>query len=294
MSPKKRDRSPSPVLPWDHDSGDSDYGIDHQQILETGESLVEELISMYLMGKPMTAKSLCTLCWYAKNAGVKPAKKYSFRVGAPTGHYQRKLDSALGFKRFDGQLYEMTVPGYDRHGVEREPQTIHVIPPHESLSAELAEHPEILRDWREKVEGQRWIAEYEANPIIQNSSPDERAITLPIAMYMDKVPFTKKESFMGIFCNFIGTGKRHMLACLRTSDMCSCGCSHWCTLYPIYLMLSWSLRAMINQTHPVARHENVDWHHGSDDRRKRMAGQAGTADGACKGSSVYRISSSMS
>eukprot|EP00959_Pyramimonas_sp_CCMP1952_P282608 5906803-Pyramimonas_sp.AAC.3 len=100
MAPKKRTRSGSPVRPWDFDSGDSDVGA-HRQSEEqvvAGEALIEELISMYLMGTRMTAKSFCTLCWHAKNAGVKQAERFSFRLGAPSGHYQRKLDNALGFK----------------------------------------------------------------------------------------------------------------------------------------------------------------------------------------------------
>eukprot|EP00959_Pyramimonas_sp_CCMP1952_P233559 4881203-Pyramimonas_sp.AAC.1 len=97
MAPKKRIRPPSPARPWDYDSADSDGGGGAER-LAAGESLVEELISMYLMGARMTAKSLCALCWHAKEAGVKPAEKYAFRIGAPSGHYQRKLDSALDFK----------------------------------------------------------------------------------------------------------------------------------------------------------------------------------------------------
>ncbi len=143
--PPRRKRSESPVRPW-HDevpeytasrpsSWLDEIGVDpppepsSDPASDAANLFLEEILDMYLLGKKMSAKHVCTLCHYASLAGIRHAKKYALKPDSPTGHFQRKLDLALDLPRFDSQLYEMEIPGFGRGDVMRSPQTIHVVPP---------------------------------------------------------------------------------------------------------------------------------------------------------------------
>jgi hypothetical protein len=63
---------------------------------EAGIIFVEILVWLVGRGKRISAKWVCVLCWYAARAGQKgPAGEFGFRPDAPTGHYQRHLDTVL-------------------------------------------------------------------------------------------------------------------------------------------------------------------------------------------------------
>ena len=67
-----------------------DYAKQHQ----------EELIELYF-SSTLNAKNLCTLMFSFWHSGHESARSYALRPGAPTGHYQRKLDTAFGFEQND-------------------------------------------------------------------------------------------------------------------------------------------------------------------------------------------------
>ena len=50
-------------------------------------------------------------------------------------------------------------------------------------------------------------------------------------------------------------GNRHLVVLLRKREMCQCGCRGWCSLFPVFLFLKWSLAAMKAGVHPHARHD---------------------------------------
>ena len=273
---RKRRRPPSPPRPWDDDLG---TGIDHVARSLAGKALAEELIDMYLVGGRMTAKALCVLCHFASEAGVAEVAQYALKPCDSTGNYQKKLDRVLELRQFDDRLYQMTIPGTSRNDLDREPQIVHLTPPHEALKSELDEKPEIISKWSEEVNAGRWIEEYETHPVVQGASAQERERILPLALYLDKTPYTNKDGFLAIYVNFLTTGRRHMIACLRQADLCSCGCSHWCSLYPVYSFIAWSLRSLLSGVYPGGRHDGNAWKDGDKDRAAN-AGKAGDGENA--------------
>ena len=274
MGPK-RFREHSPVRPWYEDEGGEGY-IDpggarlQRERKEAGEAFVDELIEAYLRGKPMSARLMCVLCYWAGKAGMQEASKYGLSPNNTGGHFQRKIDVALNLEQYDEHLYELDIPGQQRSEPTRGSLQVHINPPHEVLAAEVAKHPEILEKWRGRVSDEAWIPAYEEHPIVVDSGPAERQNLLPIALYMDKTPYTNNDSFLGIFCHFVHTGRRHMVACLRTADLCHCGCSYWCSLFPIYVALHWSLKALVSGLMPDRRHDGAYWRD-SDKQRQGKA-----------------------
>eukprot|EP00959_Pyramimonas_sp_CCMP1952_P128491 2686987-Pyramimonas_sp.AAC.1 len=102
--------------------------------------------------------------------------------------------------------------------------------------------------------------------------PEHRNKIVPLALYLDKVPYTDDESSLAIAVHLLSTGKRHLVAVIRVSDMCDCGCSHWCSYFPIYSAIAWSLGALVNGEYPSARHDQKDWNE-CDVERRTLGGQ---------------------
>eukprot|EP00959_Pyramimonas_sp_CCMP1952_P243320 5086003-Pyramimonas_sp.AAC.1 len=209
MPPKKKGRtgSPSPIRPWDDGLGTEQRDFRAEAI--AADAFLEELIDMYLMGKKMSAKHLCILCHHASNAGIQAASKFAMPPQRATGNYQKKLDSVLELPQFDEDLYELEIPGLSSNDLERSPQTVHLVPPHEVLAREVEQHPEILEQWAKGIE-EAWIDDFENNPLVRTLGPDEKKKLLPCQLYLDKTPFTKKDGFLGIYVNLVQSGRRHM------------------------------------------------------------------------------------
>ena len=94
---------------------------------------------------------------------------------------------------------------------------------------------------------------------------------VPVALYFDAVPYTKNDGVLGIWVVNITTGRRHLIACLRKSKMCRCGCKSWCSLYEVLRFVHWSLKAMAAGEHPPARHDGCQY--GEDElQRNALAG----------------------
>eukprot|EP00959_Pyramimonas_sp_CCMP1952_P067548 1410007-Pyramimonas_sp.AAC.1 len=69
-------------------------------------------------------------------------------------------------------------------------------------------------------------------------------------MYVDGVQFSRTDSVIGFFCFNIASGIRHLCATLRKSELCSCGCRGWCSVFPILAMLRWSILATLRGEFP--------------------------------------------
>eukprot|EP00959_Pyramimonas_sp_CCMP1952_P224926 4703196-Pyramimonas_sp.AAC.1 len=139
---RKGPAEPSP-RPWDEET-DSECDSDEPRDPEAGMSFVNELIEMYLLGKPMNARHMSVLCHYAWKGGLLEAKPYAVNPESKGRNHQRKIDKALNLERFDARLYNVDAPGHDRNDPEITSLSFHVTPPHEALAAELEAHPEIL------------------------------------------------------------------------------------------------------------------------------------------------------
>ena len=77
---------------------------------------------------------------------------------------------------------------------------------------------------------------------------------------------------MGFFVHTIISNRRHLVALLRKSELCRCGCRGWCTVYPIMLFLSWGFQAGKAGAKPARRHDETRWLQG--DPRGACAGDA--------------------
>ena len=124
-----------PSEAWDVPQAPIDYE-DDDLVVPPGQYLVNELLEMYAAGV-LPATRLCSLCLWA----VEEAAPYALSTKT-SGHAQRKLDQALGFGRLDQRLYKVHPPMLSHVDDEKEQALIAMIPPHESLLREVADHPD--------------------------------------------------------------------------------------------------------------------------------------------------------
>ena len=232
-----------------------------------GEEFVQTLLELHFAGK-LAAKTLCILCYWAEKAGVAAAKNYAFRPGAPSGHFQRHLDGVLGTDLEHG--YDLPLPSHSKYDVSRTLNTNLVLCPHECLQSEMQGVP--AGEVQKKLRAAAWPETYWEHELVKDAEALGAPLPVPLAFYVDGVPYGKNTSFIGFWMLNLVTTTRHLVAMLRKMDMCRCGCRGWCTIYPVLLFLSWSWATMTRGVWPAARHDESPWLQ-SDSLRASQAGQ---------------------
>ena len=249
---------------WNPD--DSDAEPAELSAAEAGDELASLLISLRLKGC-ISATQCCTLAHWATAAGAAgPCREFALPPGQSGGTCQRKLDVYLRVAE-DAPLYAMPVAGFDRGIAERTVHSLKVLPPHESISAEIAANPALLQELQASPAA-TWSPAYERHPLVRKSA---RGTVFPLALYMDAVPYTKLDGFLGIWCYNLLSWRRHLIAVVRRSQMCQCGCRKWCTLDPIFRMMQWSLLCLAVGRNPTTRHDGLPFQ-GDQDQNRAVRG----------------------
>ena len=83
------------ALDWSEESDEENAMLKEGE--EAGVEFVEFALEMVELGR-MSAKAMCTLCWWASRAGAQgPICKYALNPTAQTGKFQDKIDRVNGF-----------------------------------------------------------------------------------------------------------------------------------------------------------------------------------------------------
>jgi hypothetical protein len=264
---------------WESRADHADFFSDSDEeetFEETGEEaglmFMEFLLSMHFSGH-MSAKSLCVLCWWASRAGAMGlVSKYAFRPNASSGHFQRHVDSVNGhnLKEKKKSMCRVSVPRYTKHDAGRSVYELPVQCPHEVLCNEVLEDPSILERLATWTREGEWPPSYYDNDVVKKSAGKP---VLPIVLYVDGVRTTRRDGVIGFWCYNLITMKRFLIALLRKSETCRCGCRGWCSIVPIFEMIRWSFQAFAQGVFPTT---NWSGQHLSEDDGTRFL-QAGKA-----------------
>ncbi len=255
----------------EQDSGGSSESDGEEDIylsgVQAGEEMMETLLGLYYANK-LTAKWLCIIAWWASRAGAAgPANKYAFRPNDPsTGHYQRHIDAVTGVSLRDPSAYRINVPGREKHDLGRASHATQVGFPLEDLEKELQDTPSVWDALDARLRDGQMPPAYTNHVVVARSA--ERV--LPVGIFLDGVQFTKKNSILGIFMINLISHRRHLVAGLRKSTLCRCGCRTWCSIRPVMAYLHWCLVAMAEGMYPATRDDGRPW--ADDDPRKQRAG----------------------
>ena len=93
---------------------------------------------------------------------------------------------------------------------------------------------------------------------------------VPCAVYVDGTPYLRRDSVLVLLVVNLLTRTRHLVALLRKATLCRCGCSGWCTIWPVLNKLRWSFRASRSGRWPTGGCAGMRWD--PDSWRGNMAG----------------------
>jgi hypothetical protein len=235
---------------------------------DTPGSKLVSLLLEHMLHSRISSLQCCTLMHWAEKAGVTEAKAYATQPNTSGGHASRKLRAALGHVACT-DLYEADVPGHSRHDLERTTHVVSFLPMHEQIAKSLRDTPGSLTKLAElKATGDLPRA-YVEHPVVLGN-PDEPVI--PIAIFMDAVPYSHTDSVLGCWGLNVLTGERFLFAVVRKRNICRCGCKGWCTYHVVFEVAAWSLSALAKKEWPHERHTGDPWLP-SDTKRASMAGE---------------------
>jgi hypothetical protein len=258
---------------WEHEGGDPppvDPESDSDFELEPDSPGVEYVAAMLqlLHARTLNASQFCVLMYWAGLAGIQDARKYGYPPGQPSGHYQRHLDAAMELPKSAEDLYEMQVPGHAKHALGRQIHTCHVFVPHEQLSQAMVA-PAFLTRLNECLEPGILPDAYWQHPLVR----DEPTRVVPLALYVDGVPYSNTDSVIGYWVTCLATGAKFIVAAFRKRLLCQCGCRGWCSHYAILQFLRWTFVALAEGKYPAERHDGLPWKP-LDRERMLLAGSA--------------------
>ena len=236
---------------------------------EAAEFFLEQMVSMMMSGEKTSAKSVCIACFWAAKAGAVHLKPWGLKPGSSSGNFQKHLDRRMGVstRAVAREKYKLVVPQYHKHDLSRTPHPLLVTPPAEALEKEYVDK-QLASELRGSLATRSWPPNYYEHPVVR-STPE---IVLPCSLYIDGLPFLKRDGMTQITMYNLLTLHRHLICVIRNSHMCKCGCRGWCTIYPVLLMIRWSMEAAGRGVNPERKHDGEPWGEG-DGPRAEKAGQ---------------------
>ena len=257
--------------PWssDGEQTDSDSADELPERLPA-ELFKDELIQLHL-GRDLNAKAFCVIMHYAGLNGIAGCAELGKPLGLPPGHYQRHLENVLPLYR-DGALpYEVQVPcSGQKPG--RDSRLLPLLVPQEELDHEMRGVHGWADQVRSAIDEGLFPPCYDSHPIVTACATP----VIPLALFVDALPYSDVDSIVAFWIVNMLTGCHHLVAIVRKSIVCRCGCKGWCTFWAIFNYLHWCFAVLATGTYAEGRHDRSPWHE-TDIDRASMAGGAAVA-----------------
>ena len=230
---------------------------------EAGAHLLRMMIDLYSCCR-LTAAQFCQLCWLADQAGTPGGafSTYAQREGLQSGRYQQFLDTVLPQ---NGNLADVKIPMNQNRAAQR---TIRHVPSHlvcESLDEECAEDASIFTKLDAGLDATPVLSTrvYREHPVVQKAIQDGERLPVPLAVYVDGVRYRQQaagrsDSVAGYWISNLVSGRRHLVAVVRHSDECACGCKGWCSTFPVLHFIRWQLLAMQHHARPALNYDGTE------------------------------------
>jgi hypothetical protein len=239
-----------------------------------GAEFVEHMLRLHLCNK-ISAADCCTSMWWAAQAGIKEAVQYAMAPGSASGHCSRKLRKEMGIDESD-DLYRFAVPGHGKHDLSRSLHDCWCMPMHEQVAEDLAADASCRADLLEARRTRALPDVYWQHPVVKRHC--DRPV-LPLAIYIDAVPFSLTDSVLGFWAVNLLSKRRYLWATLRKSQSCKCGCRGWCSYVQFFQLAAWSLQSLADGQWPSHRHDGSQWW-ADDAKRQARAGEKMMMPGA--------------
>ena len=236
---------------------------------DASEALVDYLVGLQTKGK-LHANDVCILAHHACSAGAvgDTLKRVAMEPGKSSGNYSRHLQSALKLS-YPTEPYELTCPGRLRKEPGRTMVTLPVLPMQELLQKELEANAKA----EASLSAATLPPNYHSHPVVRSNADKT---VWPLSLYVDGVPVTKRDGLVAVTMTNLATGHRWLLAAVKRSHMCRCGCKGWCTMYHLMAWLRYCITALAQGRFPTHRADGTPFTD-KEPLRKGLAGK----DGPC-------------
>ena len=249
------------------ESSDSDLEVERYN---PEDELISTCLELFYMRR-LNARELSTILYWAGECGkhkcsMEESRRLGHKPGAPSGHYSRNIKSKLNLDEATGPGYCFDIVSSQRHlSLGRCKHRLFTPPPHETRSRKVDSS---LRVKLSEAKSQNKLPPcYHSHPVVV-ANPQEPVF--PYAIYMDGLPYSQEDGVLGIWLVNLLTGERILFVVLRKRLLCTCGCRGWCSLFPVFLFIWWSLRAAAQNVWPGERHDFEDWDILDGDRKARV------------------------
>ena len=158
--------------------------------------------------------------------------------------------------KHDSRFNLLDVPMFFMPNAARTTRPFPCLPPQILLQDEIDAIPDYESRVRETVA--HYPPAYSSHPVVRRAAACGEVVT-PLALYIDGVGFTRRESIVGIYVINMITGVRHLCCSIKKHDICMCGCRGWCSYYVIFLWLEYCFAVLSDGVHATSRYDKTDF-----------------------------------
>ena len=193
-----------------------------------GQELVDQM-KLLLLQRTITAQDFGVAMHHAEGAGVAEARGLGMGPGRPSGHYSRMVKRKLTtYSRENvAKLYGFMVASYSKTLVGKGTHKLTMMPLHEMVADDMAHNEDMIDRLDEAVARNELMPAYYNHRIVREELEAGRDAPVPLALFVDGVPYSEHDSIIGFWVINMITGQRFLSVALRKKVCCRCGCRAW-------------------------------------------------------------------
>lgn len=248
---------PESVGELDGSDGEKEVDPDNMTQTECSQEFLNFIVHLKLTGT-LSARQACTLSFWAKRGGLcEPGSALALDPRRDGGAASKHFDKALGIdQEVKGDFYNFPLPVLERFSLGRGEIVCAANMLYKRVKQEIEAIPGFFDDLQAAVETESWGPRFRAHPLVLRHGARQ---VVPLGLYVDGVPFLKRDSATAFWLINLATTERHLALVLRKRQLCRCGCKGWCTMWSALACLQWNIAAMHCGRFPHARHDGSPW-----------------------------------
>ncbi len=248
---RRRGSAPSIHLPEPITAEEKETHLHRRRV--SGSTIFLMVKSWYAVGK-INAADFTQFCYFADLAELLGASFHDYGVapGLQTGSYSRHLDDVFRTPRMV-ELIES--PSTSRKLGTRQTHRLSASILHEAMADAAIADPQ----------GHTVTTDTELPPVywehrlVKRAREQGKGLPVPLALYTDGVRYSANTSSnpdtcLGVWACNVLTSRRHFITSIRSRRSCQCGCSGWCSIWPVLQYVKWSLCALASGERPTRRY----------------------------------------
>jgi hypothetical protein len=242
------------------DSSDDEPDPEKMSVTDCSTEFYNMVVHLKISGV-ISAKQACILSFWAKKGGLcDPGGSLAVHPARIGGAFSKHFDKTVGLdKEMQADFYRLSMPAFQRWSLGRSLIDCDVNLAHERLKEHIDAAPDFFEKVDEAAKSSGWADRYRNHELLKVPGGDR---LVPLALYIDGVPFLKRDSAIGFWLSNLATGQRVLVMSLRKRQLCRCGCKHWCSFWTAFSYLRWVLAIMVEGRYPAHRHDGSAWPEG--------------------------------